>query len=362
MIKLIIHLGHGKTGTTAFQHFCVNNSKSITDAGWLYYELSEESDLFQALLSGSPEEIYSSTRSITAGLSCPDLSILASSEELFWAIHDIAPKLHPSRHDIDFTFLLVTRDPYEMIEKAYCQHVKSLNLNLRFKVYLDSSNVLEVSHLMQSARAITALTSAGFAVQVANYSHIKTDLITSLLVLAGIKDAEITRAAKQSRAIIINKSLSISQADTIAQINKLLGPEFGAFVARKVLNMPAFNEKNSKSFPLSEREISAYSEIFSPFIEIINYFLDANSKLCILPPTAGEDIREELSPDSQLAIPVQIQEFLLEYWSSSNATHSNPLPSFQQHEIAPNNANQKKSIQLRDVTLNLKRIAKGHIK
>ena len=230
MKNLYLHIGLGKTGSSALQSWLSLNSSALLQQGYSYADLVPEAKLgkvssgngyvlFVALRKGDYTEAerlitesYFVSGCERAIISCELLQNLARTR--LQALQEIF-----ARHDIQVTVIAYVRSFYEHLYSTYAQHVKSGSTTHAFgsdSEDLDAYKYVEV--LMKYARYVRN------RFVVLNYNDPACDVFTSFAAAVGVDTASTSRLKAT-----VNRSLTIGEIDALRQINALHG---GAFSTR----------------------------------------------------------------------------------------------------------------------------------
>ncbi len=227
MKNLYLHIGLGKTGSSALQSWLSLNSSALEQKGYSYADLVPEAKLgkvssgngyvlFVALRNGDYVEAerlltesYFAAGCERAIVSCELLQNLARPR--LTVLLEIC-----ARHDIQVTVIAYVRSFYEHLYSTYAQHVKQGSVSHAFGSDpddLDTYKYVEV--LMKYARYFRD------RFVVLNYNDPGRDVFTSFAAAVGVDIAGTTRLSTA-----INRSLTIGEVDALRQINALHGGEF----------------------------------------------------------------------------------------------------------------------------------------
>ena len=161
--KLIfLHIGRGKTGTTAIQEFCTRNREMLRRAGVRYLESGDgfphgpsgHQSFAKSLLDGIPDwmqappdldAIQGSVREEL--LNSPDDAFLISSENLTLvdptAAKDFFANILPNAR---FKIIFYARSQDELAESQYNTNIRWLRVTAAFSDYLASGGVNELEY------------------------------------------------------------------------------------------------------------------------------------------------------------------------------------------------------------------------
>ena len=128
--RLFLHIGHGKTGTSAIQSALAIAAKDLSNTG-TYYPISKslrDKASHLEITSGNWKEQPESTLSEQLIKLIQDnqhySKIVLSSESLFWLIPELIKDKKTWDEYIDIHLILAVREIDEMLSSEYQQRVK----------------------------------------------------------------------------------------------------------------------------------------------------------------------------------------------------------------------------------------------
>jgi len=157
MKNLFLHIGFGKTGSSALQVWLHNNADQLRTHGILYpRESSAKIDdyaitsgngvrLFRALKEGSVDQLIKDAPILDG------VDVLYSSEVLQELNEDEFLKLHSvaKSHDYNIVIIAFVRDLYDILYSAYMQLVKRHLMHKTFHEYGLSTQTLQQFHVLR---------------------------------------------------------------------------------------------------------------------------------------------------------------------------------------------------------------------
>ena len=266
----IIHIGHGKTGSSVLQSFLVVNRDNLAKFGFDY----PPSAFDDAARSG---QVTSGNGGLVAEFH--DLVGIPGkifSSELLFFNEDLRQYLGQSSQS--FSVLAYTRDLFHFLISAWGQRVKRHGATVSFEQFLESD--IGDLHLAQLIRWQEAL---GDRLSVFNYSRHSANLEHHFLSAAlGITE---TRCFKFFGSMRVNRSLTAGEREVQSLFNHFYGGSSSRFVSDQLVNLvpeiradiPYFSRQKytrtvdrlspqvvtiNQSLPLSERiQIEPYGEL-----------------------------------------------------------------------------------------------------
>ncbi len=260
-MKLFLHCGHDKTGSSFLQS-SIANSISILESSGIHYPSNSK------IISAREGKISSGN----AGLFFEGLdsfsdfkteSVLASGEKLFRLLPD------PEYREKLFNFidrfnvesveiLLFVRDPLEHISSSYQQSVKRGGYTGEISEF-----VSQYRHTKKVSDFVKFCVSSKFNLSVYNYSNVKSDLIGVFEEWLGIDRGTLVIPDMS----VINRSLSLAELEFQKVVNSYFGRE-GAVVADALCQ--ECPEVKSDIILLDEDSQRELVRRVSPFCQYVN--------------------------------------------------------------------------------------------
>ena len=239
MKKLFLHIGLGKTGSSALQSWLSLNSVALSKQGVDYADLVPHAklgevssgngyDLQRALINEDFEEVE---RLITTTYFFnPRNNVALVSCELFQGmrapfvqkIHDICAKC-----EIDVTVIVYIRSVYEQQYSTYLQGIKRASIAHRFgEKGADIGFLRSVEYLRRYVRVF------GDRVLAVNYDIAKKDIYASIADIVGINCEGLKKLKKK-----VNRSLTLEEAEVLRRMNGLHGGTFATNISDYVIKL-----------------------------------------------------------------------------------------------------------------------------
>ena len=218
MKEVLIHIGHGKTGTSYVQSVLAINKDRLAEFGILY----PENDSLNAARAGKitsgnisfreawPKEVISSLST-----SEEIHKIVFSSEFIFHRFFEDMESLNKLKDMCNLKILMFVRNPIEMAMSSYGQDVKRAGETCTPDEYL-----FKDIHLNKSLDIIKFLKKENINHSIYNYSNHRDELIKIFS-----KELAVYRKMKFSlpRAKTVNRSLTRSEMVLQKRLNELMG-------------------------------------------------------------------------------------------------------------------------------------------
>ena len=297
--KLFLHIGHGKTGTSAIQSALAIASEDLAKRGINYpiqQSLRDRASRLE-ITSGNweptPEISLSDQLIDLAEKNHAESRIILSSESLFWLIPElIQNKIHWDMH-IDLHVILAVREIEEMLSSEYQQRVKRHGDAMPLEQFLRARHFVS-SHHAKAAEVIKLMAQTNIKNTIINYSKHKQDI--SKLIFT-IIDAVDLYPANQMAGAVINRSLSRKELEILITINALYFSRFPWISARisdaLIKNQPKLEAQQCK---IAKQQLQKVYETNDPYLKTINAFLDSKEQLTSL-ANLSQEITQADSPE-----------------------------------------------------------------
>lgn len=229
--EVLLHVGHGKTGSSYIQSSLALSGEVLSQAG-LCYPIEEglRSRAASGLVtSGNLKPVTGEVARAVARMPVGCCSrVLLSSESLFRTLFDFAlgeiREVCPKAH---VRVLLFVRDPLSNAASSYVEFVKQGRTHLTFSEFLATFNKPQkVKEFIGRCRL------EGLDIRVLNYSRLKAGILSELSDWAGLASG----ALKEPGRRFVNRSLTRSELFVQKELNRLIGDERAGFLSRELCN------------------------------------------------------------------------------------------------------------------------------
>ena len=281
--KLFLHIGHGKTGTTAVQSALAIASADLNSHG-IYYPIDKNEQQKAAnfaITSGNwkhnPEQKLSEQCLELVQSLPPSKSLALSSESLFWHIQDMIECKKEWEDHLEIHVILAVRELEEMLSSEYQQRVKRHGEKRPFEQFLRSRQFIS-SHHRKAAEVLQAITKHQISNTVINYSNHKRDISQLIFQIMGV---ESIYPRQQIDNLVINRSLSQKELQYLTMINSLYYDQFPWISARLsdalAQQLPNVESQKCRISSASRRKLY---EKNNDYLQAINQHLEeANEQL-----------------------------------------------------------------------------------
>ena len=283
--KIVLHAGHGKTGTSAIQSALAISADTLLKNGINYpidtnerqraarFEITSGNWKHNPAISLS-EQCLQLAASNAAGH-----TIVLSSESLFWHLTDFVKQKEQWSEAVEIHVILAVRELEEMLSSEYQQRVKRHGESKPFEQFLRRRHFIS-SHHKKAAEVLTELTQHNISITLINYSaHKKT---ISKRVFEAIGCGDLFPNQKMSN-LVINRSLSQKELQILTMINALYYEQFPWISARLsdalAKNLPNTETQRSR---ISHQSLEKLYETNENYIQTINRYLRSSEPLTCL--------------------------------------------------------------------------------
>jgi len=279
---LYLHIGHGKTGTSAIQSAFAIAQEDLLKNGIDYpiQNIDREKASQFAITSGNwnhnPKETLAQELIRRSRERNNNNSILLSSESLFWRLDCLFEHDVQELKDLNLHVLLAVREIEEMLSSEYQQRVKRHGEKRPFEQFLRSRHFIS-SHHKRASEIITLLKQNEIKTTIINYSKHKNNIIELMFETLHAEEAY---PRDTVNGVVVNRSLSHKELAIITLINALFHTKFPWISTRLsdalVKELPTVQSQKCR---LSEDSKLKLYEVNNDYIKNINDSLDINEHL-----------------------------------------------------------------------------------
>ena len=297
--KLFLHIGHGKTGTSAIQSALAIASEELAKQSISYPIQRSLRDRASRLEITSGNWKPNPKANLTEQLlkigknNQNDLKIVLSSESLFWLIPELIQSKGIWENYIDLHIIMAVREIEEMLSSEYQQRVKRHGDSIPLEQFIQARHFIS-SHHAKAAEIIDLMSRSAIANTIINYSIHKHDISRQIFKSIG---AEELYPTENMDGAIINRSLSKKELDILITINALYYSKFPWISTRisdaLIKNQPQLQAERCK---LSKHQLAKVYEKNNHYLQIINSCLDPSEQLTSL-STFIHETAEAMSPE-----------------------------------------------------------------
>ena len=292
--KLFLHIGHGKTGTSAIQSALAIASEDLSKQGINYpiqQSLRDRASRLQ-ITSGNWEPTPES--SLTDQLieivknNQGNSKIILSSESLFWLVPELIQNKGNWENIIDLHIILAVREIEEMLSSEYQQRVKRHGDAMPLEQFLRARHFVS-SHHAKAAEVIELMNHSNITYTIINYSKHKQDISKLIFKFIGAEDLYPT---EKMAGAIINRSLSRKELEILITINALYFSKF-PWISTKISDVlinkqPKLQAQQCK---ISQKHLQRVYEINNDHLQVINASLKETEQLTSLSNRKREEAK-----------------------------------------------------------------------
>ena len=282
--RIVLHAGHGKTGTSAIQSALAISTDALLKNGIQYPIDPNERQRAARFEITSGNWKHNPTTSLSqqclqlAASNSAGHTIVLSSESLFWHLTDFANQKDQWNDAVEIQVILAVRELEEMLSSEYQQRVKRHGESKPFEQFLRRRNFIS-SHHKKAAEVLERLSQQQIPVTLINYSRHKKTI--SERVFDAIECGELY-PHDQMGNLVINRSLSQKELQMLMMINALYYDQFPWISARLsdalAKNLPNTETQRSRISPQSLEKLYQKND---EYLQIINSHLNPEEPLTV---------------------------------------------------------------------------------
>ena len=280
--KIYIHIGHGKTGSTAFQCFLAKNYNNLINKNILYHNpnsIEFINALAYKINSGNinPNGNWIENEVFPVIKSNPKYkTFLFSNENLFHNLRPLFRVLRSSKNYefYEFEIILVVRNPSEMILSEYNQNVKRGGAYYGLNEFLEKKKYV-CTHTMKASALIKKFENLNCKYHLFNYSKERYEIVNSISKVIGISQyCDFDNINNKT----INRSLTNNEINKLRLINKNYGIRIGSKISDRFVNeIPNISPTNE--IVLNNKTIKKIREKNLIYTRVINRRLKKENSL-----------------------------------------------------------------------------------
>ena len=298
-IKLFLHIGHGKTGTSAIQSSLAIASDELSKKGISYpiqqslREKASQLEITSGNWQPSPESSLTKQLLEISKTNQRYSRIVLSSESLFWHVPELIQNKSLWENHIDMHIILAVREIEEMLSSEYQQRVKRHGDSVPLNQFLRARHFIS-SHHEKASEIIEMMSHSNISNTIINYSKHKRDISQLFFRLIG---AEEIYPADRMNGAIINRSLSHKELETLVTINALYYNKF-PWISTRISDALIRHQPKlgSQQCEIDEQHLDKVYEKNNGYLQIINARLDPTEQLTSL-TTFSHKVTQDNSPE-----------------------------------------------------------------
>lgn len=290
--KIILHIGYGKTGSSAIQAALARNHDLLKSAGILYPE-SPSADLARLgeVTSGNlePEHWFEGQVIPIAHAQAGFGTILFSNENLFHRFDQFLDNHEKYAAEFAFEIILFVREPFEKLNSGFQQAVKRRGFAGDISEFATAD-----TDTGRAADILGRLDAEGIPFRLFNYSVLRRSVVQAVFEHLGVW--ELVQAGDHAEVGTVNRSLTAAELDFLLHVNQLFGVEFGSVIADALVHRLPDLAPNVA--PIDAETRRRFQESNLQAVEAINAFLPAADRLRLDPtimPIQSDGVDRRLS-------------------------------------------------------------------
>ena len=278
-MRLILHVGHGKTGSSWLQSWLAINSKILASKFNVRYKINSNDPSFKGYFSMGNSYIlepYLNGKILHPSNFIDDLdpqgTLLFSGEKLMKILptcqnrlEEIATILGTEQPEI----LLMLRDPFDHALSLYNQKIKSQGLKISFASYLPRYDLP-----LKILRFLKKYPKA----HIYHYNNCRDNLLAPLLDVLSLPYDEDWNIPPFK---IINRSLSQSEIYLMRSLNCLLPTRLSKSIGSKLIALRPYFREEKTNFYLTKVILSEFNARWSPVVDNINQLIPREAALSL---------------------------------------------------------------------------------
>jgi len=335
-----IHIGHGKTGTSAIQSALALAKHDLRLRGIIYpvNEYTEKKAVEFKITSGNwvpdislPEQLREAKQHYGSSFN----SVVFSSEQLFWKINQISEIPINQRREINPHIILAVREIEEMLSAEHQQKVKRGGECCTFDEFISKVN-FKSSHHTHAASVIDDAKKSGIKISIINYSTERRSIINKIFEIIGANEA----VPAELHTKIVNRSLSRHELSLICSINQFFNKKIGTGTSDALVQELPQIAGNKGTLALEAKQL--IYEVNKQSLAAINSNLPIGSMLRTSP--------EQQSEATSLSTPETYMHEETEHQSTALAikTLSSILPRFTPPKLSAESIDIIRDVALKD--------------
>jgi hypothetical protein len=271
--KLILHIGHGKTGSSFIQSMLALNAKNLKDEFYYPYHKSFEQASKGHISSGNGSLLFSELLDLNS-----HKATLFSTENFFnELIYDSKNRFQLICKKYDVKVLLYSRNILDYFYSGWVQGVKRHGYVSDFESYIASVIKGKLQPYSGTIDWLDAAESYGFNLIFRNYSNHSIDLFDIFLKDVS-NNSSISENLKFPPSLTVNRSLSTSELE-LQRVFNVFDKQSGRYISDQLVNLlPNIIPARPSC---SEATYNLITDIFTPLLNEINSRVDSTESLSI---------------------------------------------------------------------------------
>jgi hypothetical protein len=289
--QIFLHIGHGKTGTSAFQAYLAIAKSSIAKNGYYYHAHPSMKDA-QNLKTTAGNII--ANRPNTADTWFEDQVIkvveqnpgyhtyIFSGESAFHRMDAFFASFRKATaRGMHITVLLSVRNPFDMLESEYQQLIKRHGLTSSIDDFL-ASRSYRCIHTEKSSRLISRMLEHEVPFKIFNYTSLGRDISFALAEQIGIASLFPLDCIANKE---INRSLSAAELQFVIYANQFFGEKVGSQLSTALVEQMPLIKRDAVL--ISSTSVGLIKEMMAKSVNSLNNYLAPDRQLQLIYSTAS---------------------------------------------------------------------------
>ncbi len=279
MARFILHIGHGKTGSSALQSALALSTDALAAQGIVYPEHGSFTQARAGQITAGNVNGRTLVATAKAALKRSPHDVLLSNESLIhFFLND--PELLPrvAALGAETQLILYVRNPYDHACSVYGQTVKRGGSVASFDAFLAGyPTPAKVRAMMQMAQ------KADVGLTVINYSNHSNDILRSLTDALSVPAETLTPPTRGR----VNRSLTRSELELQRMFNRHWGRRSSRFVSDALCN--ALPDMRAERPVASAQALDAFVAQQAPIVDEVNALLPPSEAYALEVPQGGAE-------------------------------------------------------------------------
>lgn len=294
--RVVLHIGHGKTGSSAIQAALARNQALLGRVGILYPDHATVDRARRGeVTSGNldPEDWFEGQVIPAARAADGYGTIVFSNENLFHRFDTFLEKQAAYADEFAFEIVLFVREPFEKLNSAYQQLVKRSGFAGGIAEFAEHD-----ADAAYAADILQALEALGVRSAVFNYSVLRRSAIRVFFQHLGVWDLIEREGAIEVGTV--NRSLTAAELDFLLHVNRVFGVEFGSVIADALVHR--LPDLAPAMAPIDAATRQRFEDSNRAAVAVINRFLPEPDQLRFALSDAGDDSADRRLSDAQVEV------------------------------------------------------------
>jgi hypothetical protein len=276
---VFLHIGHGKTGSSALQACLASSHEALKQKGFLYpkhrgFERALKNYISSGNVSANSNSEWFEKQICSHIQESSDIhTYIFSSETMFSCPQQLLEGIGSSMAKWRPHVLLVVRNPLELVSSSYQQAVKRNGYRGSLSSFIRVHN-FKVFHLHRSRAIVQGLNKLGIDFTLVNYSYYKTSVVERISSIMGISDIIQTKAGTPT---IVNRSMTVSELLLLTALNSIFGKESASRISDSLVNL--LPDIQADALQIADEDVCRIKDVNAGCLDLLNDYLCPESPL-----------------------------------------------------------------------------------